>query len=45
MIIECTRECLEFIIVLSVLIGGFALATFYRQILLHEEGADSLPLS
>jgi ABC-type transport system involved in multi-copper enzyme maturation permease subunit len=45
MIIECTKECLLFIVVLAVLVSGFALATYYRQILLHEEGDESLPFS
>jgi hypothetical protein len=45
MIIECTKDVKEFIVVLAVLISGFALATYYRQILLHEEGNEVLPFS
>jgi hypothetical protein len=33
MIIECTKDCMEFITVLMVLVSGFALATFYGQII------------
>jgi hypothetical protein len=37
MIIECTKECVDFLVVLAVLIAGFTLATYYRQILLLDE--------
>jgi hypothetical protein len=45
MIIECTKECLTFIIVLSVLLLGFTLSTYYRQILLKVENNEELGIS
>jgi hypothetical protein len=30
MIIECTRDCVEFIVVLLLLLMGFACSTYYR---------------
>jgi hypothetical protein len=33
MIIECTKDCVEFIVVLLVLIAGFAFSTFFRQVM------------
>jgi hypothetical protein len=44
MIIECTKECLEFIAVLTVLLAGFTFATYYREILLHTAPEDSLSI-
>ena len=33
MIIECTKDCVEFIVVLLVLIAGFSFSTYYRQVM------------
>lgn len=42
MIIECTKESLTFIVVLLVLLVGFTLATYFRQILYHGEEETGL---
>jgi uncharacterized protein YneF (UPF0154 family) len=45
MIIECTKECFDFMVVLGVLITGFTLATYYRQKLMLDEDEEGLPIS
>jgi hypothetical protein len=40
MIIECTKECLTFMVVLTVLLAGFTFSTYYRQILMKNDDAE-----
>jgi uncharacterized membrane protein YbjE (DUF340 family) len=48
MIIECTKDCVEFIVVLLVIIVGFSFSTYFRQVMnkteYDEDVSEALPL-